>query len=59
MARGGKSEAAEGSCRGRNVIIEFDSLATAHDCYHSPEYQKAAAIRQNHAEGEIVLVEGV
>ncbi|TIR91203.1 MAG: DUF1330 domain-containing protein, partial [Mesorhizobium sp.] len=25
-----------------NVIIEFASLAAAHDCYHSPEYQRAA-----------------
>lgn len=58
LARGGTSEAAEGAGRSRNVIIEFESLAVAHDCYHSPEYQKAAAIRQKIAEGEIVLVEG-
>jgi uncharacterized protein (DUF1330 family) len=31
----------------------------AHDCYHSPEYQRAVAIRQKVADGEIVLVEGV
>jgi uncharacterized protein (DUF1330 family) len=30
----------------------------AHACYHSPEYQRAAAIRQQVADGEIVLVEG-
>ena len=45
--------------RARNVIIEFESLAAAHDCYHSPEYQRAVAIRQNVADGEIVLVEGI
>ena len=59
LARGGASEAAEGQGRARNVIIEFASLQTARDCYHSPEYQRAAAIRQKHADGEIVLVEGL
>lgn len=58
LARGGAYEAAEGDCRARNVIIEFPSLQAAHDCYHSPEYQKAVAIRQRVADGEIVLVEG-
>ena len=37
----------------------FESLAAAHDCYHSPEYQRAVAIRQKVADGEIVLVEGI
>lgn len=59
LARGGVFEHAEGAGRGRNVVIEFDSLAAAHDCYHSPEYQAAKAIRQKFAVGEIVLVEGV
>jgi uncharacterized protein (DUF1330 family) len=59
IARGGAHELAEGPGRARNVIIEFDSLQRAHDCYHSTEYQAAKAIRQRHGEGEIVLVEGV
>lgn len=59
LARGGQHQAAEGRGRARNVIIEFDSMAAAHDCYHSPEYQRAAAIRQKVADGEIVLVEGL
>lgn len=58
LARGGAHEAAEGPGRARNVIIEFESLAVARDCYRSPEYQRAAAIRQQVADGEIVLVEG-
>ena len=58
LARGGAHELAEGPGRARNVIIEFESLAVAHDCYHSPEYQRAVAIRQKVADGEIVLVEG-
>ena len=59
LVRGGKTETREGSSRARNVIIEFESLAVAHDCYHSPEYQRAVAIRQKVADGEIVLVEGI
>ncbi len=59
LARGGQQEAAEGVSRARNVVIEFDSLKTAQECYHSPEYQVAAKIRQEIADGEIVLVEGV
>jgi uncharacterized protein (DUF1330 family) len=58
LARGGAFEVAEAPGRARNVVIEFESLAAAHDCYHSPEYQRAAAIRQQVADGEIVLVEG-
>jgi uncharacterized protein (DUF1330 family) len=58
IVRGGETEIAEGPGRARNVIIEFDSLATASACYHSPEYQIAVKIRQQIADGEIVLVEG-
>jgi uncharacterized protein (DUF1330 family) len=59
LARGGAFEATEGTARARNVVIEFPSLQVAHDCYHSPEYQAAAAIRQKFADAEMVLVEGV
>lgn len=59
LARGGAYELAEGHGRARNVVIEFASLKQAQECYHSPEYQRAVAIRQQCADGEIVLVEGV
>jgi uncharacterized protein (DUF1330 family) len=58
LARGGEHDLAEGPGRARNGIIEFESLAAARDCYNSPEYQAAKAIRQQVADGEIVLVEG-
>ena len=58
LARGGAFETLEGQGRARNVVIEFPSLAAAHDCYHSPEYQAAKAIRQQYADAEMVLVEG-
>ncbi len=59
LARGGTFEALEGTSRARNVVIEFPSMSAAHDCYHSPEYQAAKAIRQRCADAEMVIVEGV
>jgi uncharacterized protein (DUF1330 family) len=59
LARGGAYHKLEGEVRARNVVIEFPSLQAAHDCYHSPEYQIAAAIRQQVADAEMVIVEGV
>lgn len=58
LARGGAYEAMEGEGRGRNVVIEFPSYAAARDCYNSPEYQAAKAIRQTVAEASMVIVEG-
>ena len=58
LVRGGEFKPVEGEARARNVVIEFPSLAAAHDCYHSPEYQAAKAIREQYADAEMVLVEG-
>ena len=59
LARGGALTELEGTARERNVVIEFPSLQAAIDCYNSPDYQAAALIRQEVAEGEMVVVEGV
>lgn len=59
LARGGAFEATEGRGWARNVVIEFPSLQAAQDCYHSPEYKAARAIRQKFADAEMVLVEGI
>ena len=59
LARGGRSEALEGSNRARNVLIEFASMDDALACYNSPEYSAARAIRQTVSDGEWILVEGV
>ena len=58
LARGGASQAMEGAGRARNVVIEFPSMQAALDCYNSPEYQAARAIRVTVADGEITIVEG-
>lgn len=59
LARGGAYEALEGEARGRNVILEFESLDQAKRYFHSPEYQAAKAKREGAAVAEIVAVEGV
>ena len=59
LARAGSYQQMEGEGRPRNVVIEFPSLQAAIDCYNSPEYQKAKALRSGAGVAEIVLVEGV
>ncbi len=58
LVRGGAVHGEEGSPRKRNVVIEFPSVQAALDCYNSPEYTAAKAIRQSVSEGDIVIVEG-
>ena len=59
LVRGGRTEVKEGGARGRNVIIEFDSMEDAVACYNSPEYVKARAFRQKASMTDFILVEGV
>ena len=59
LVRGGAHEPMEGKARARNVVIEFPSIQAARECYNSPEYQAAKAIRVTVADAEMVLVEGV
>ncbi|MBZ0162026.1 MAG: DUF1330 domain-containing protein [Notoacmeibacter sp.] len=58
LARGGAYETMEGPDHARNVVIEFPSRQAAIDCYNSPEYQAAKAIRLTVADAEMVIVEG-
>jgi uncharacterized protein (DUF1330 family) len=59
LARGGRSEALEGTARARNVVLEFDSYDAARNYFHSEQYQAARALRAGAADIEMVLVEGV
>jgi uncharacterized protein (DUF1330 family) len=59
LARGGRSEALEGTARARNVVLEFESYDAARAYFHSEQYQAARALRAGAAEIEMVLVEGV
>lgn len=58
LVRGGEIGASEGETRPRNVVIEFPTYEAALACYHSQTYLKARAIRQQIAEGEIIVVKG-
>ena len=59
LARGGRTEVLGGTGRARNVVVEFASMRHAHDCWHSPEYSAARAIREKAATGEFIVVEGI
>lgn len=58
LVRGGPFHELEGTARSRNVVIEFESVEKARACYESEQYQKAKAIRQRHADAEMLIVEG-
>ncbi len=58
IVRGGRSEIPETPQKDRHVIVEFDDYETALACYHSPDYQQAAAIRIAHSQSDIMIIEG-
>jgi len=58
LVRAGRSEAPEGKMRSRHVVIEFPSYQAAVDCWRSPEYQAAIALRKEVSVIDLVLIEG-
>jgi uncharacterized protein (DUF1330 family) len=58
LVRGGACQATEGESRGRNVVVEFPSYASAIACYQSAAYQAAIALRRQAASGEFLVIEG-
>ncbi|SFJ05222.1 DUF1330 domain-containing protein [Jannaschia pohangensis] len=58
LVRGGARELVEGSAKPRTVVIEFPSYQAALDCYASPGYQAALALRQGISESDLVICEG-
>ena len=59
VVRGGAFETMEGSARDRNVVVEFKDRATALACYKSPEYQRAKVIRQQYADTDFIIIDGI
>jgi uncharacterized protein (DUF1330 family) len=51
-------ETPEGTSRARNIVLEFPSYQAALDCYNSPEYQRAVALRKPASTADLVIVEG-
>ena len=58
LTRGGASETVEGKVRARVVVLEFKDYATALECYRSPQYQAAKALRDKASLGDVVVIEG-
>lgn len=57
--RNGQSTQAEGTLPGnRHVVIMFPSYQAAVDCYNSPEYAPAIAVRKEAAVANILIIEG-
>lgn len=55
--RGGQVEVLEGDWpTARFVVLEFPDADAARRWYHSPEYTAAKAVRQEAAEGRLILV---
>ncbi len=58
VTRGGAIEVMEGQSHPRLVIIEFPSYQAALECYRSPDYAKAIAVRQAAADANLIVAEG-
>lgn len=58
LVRGGAHDVVEGRARSRNVVLEFPSYSAAVDCYRSPEYSRARALREAASDGDVVIIEG-
>ena len=58
LVRNGQLTNPEGGSRSRNVVIEFPSYQAALDCYHSPGYQAAVALRTPVSTIDLIIIEG-
>ncbi len=58
LVRGATPELKEGTSRARNVVIEFPTYQAALDCFKSPEYQKALAVRRPVSAADMIIIEG-
>lgn len=58
IVRGGRHEIRKGPEHQRHIVLEFESFEVAKACYDSPEYQAAAAIRDEAADVAIMIIEG-
>lgn len=56
--RGGLVDVLEGNPPGRVVVIEFPDAAAACAWYEDPDYVAIRGLRHDHAETDLVIVEG-
>ena len=59
VARGGKFFILEGKHDfERNVVVEFNSVEKAQECFNSKEYQEAKSYRDGKADFNAIVIEG-
>ncbi len=58
LVRGMHHKAVEGASRSRLVVVEFPSSEAAFECYNSPEYTSAKAIRQGLSVADFLIAPG-
>ena len=58
LVRGGQVENPEGTSRRRNAVIELPTYQAAIDCWRSPGYQKAIALRKDLSTMDLIVIEG-
>ena len=59
VVRGGEFSILEGEHNfERNVIVEFESVSKARECYNSKDYQEAKFFRDGKANFNAVVIEG-
>ena len=59
LARGGEFSILEGKHDfERNVVVEFESVEKAKECYNSNEYQEAKSFREGKADFNAIVIKG-
>ena len=58
IVRGGEQHSLVGTLKTRTIVVEFESLQVAMDCYNSLENQAAKSIRLAFATADAIIVEG-
>ena len=59
LARGPDADRLEGNVSGIVMMIEFESKDAANTFYHSEEYQAAKTVREECADTDLMIAEGV
>ncbi len=59
IIHGGEKDVLEGSWPGDVIVIEFPDRANAREWYDSPAYREILALRADHSDGNLMIVDGV
>jgi uncharacterized protein (DUF1330 family) len=59
IVHGARPEVCEGEWQGDQIIIAFPDLVAARDWYGSEAYRRILPLRLRHANGSVILIEGV